>query len=146
MDKISTISDELIKKPALVNYPVIGAPETGFIAVAEMGVNVPFEIKRVYWIYATPKEVTRGGHAHKNLEQVVFAVSGVIEVNCESVTGEKRKIVLRNPHTGLYIPRLTWRNIEFSEDAIMLCLASALYDEDDYIRDYNSFTSFGQLQ
>ena len=125
--------------PRLIEFATIGNPALGFISVAENNKNIPFEIKRVYWTYYTPNKVKRGGHAHKMLEQLIFAVSGIIEFNTQCKNGNAESFVLDKPNIGLYIPRLVWRDIKFSHSAVLLCLASELYIESDYIRDYNVF-------
>ncbi|RDC64126.1 sugar 3,4-ketoisomerase [Adhaeribacter pallidiroseus] len=126
-------------KPCLIYFPSIGNSTLGFITIAESNHNVPFEIKRVYWTYFTPHNVTRGGHAHKNLHQIIFAVSGRIEFSIETLSGEKSHFLLESPDTGLYLPSLTWRDITFSHNAVLLCLASEHYNESDYIRYYSDF-------
>jgi hypothetical protein len=126
-------------KPHLINFESIGSPELGYITVAEQHKNIPFEIKRVYWTYYTPQSVKRGGHAHHNLNQVIFAVNGQITFTTESITGEKQTFLLDNPHLGLYIPKLYWRDIVFSHTAVLLCLASEPYSVEDYIRNYEQF-------
>lgn len=130
------------KKIQYIDLDKIGNPSLGFITIAENSKNIPFDIKRVYWTYYTPQDVIRGGHAHKHLEQLIFAVSGVIEFNTEDQDGNKQTFILDNPSRGLYIPRLIWRDIKFSHTAVLLCLASEEYDEEDYFRDYNKFKSW----
>jgi dTDP-4-dehydrorhamnose 3,5-epimerase-like enzyme len=134
-----------MSEPQIIEFSAIGSSELGFITVAEQQLNVPFEIKRVYWTYYTPNNVIRGGHAHKNLEQLIFAVAGSIEFVTQDVYGNKIEFVLDNPHIGLYIPRLIWREIKFSHSAVLLCLASDLYSEDDYIREYSEFIKSSSL-
>ena len=131
-----------MNKPKLFHFDSIGKPELGYITVAEYQRDVPFEIKRVYWTYYTPNQVTRGHHAHKELEQCIFAVSGHIEFELINQSREKFNFTLDNPDQGLYIPPLHWRTIKFSHSAVLLCLASKLYNEKDYIRDYNEFLNF----
>lgn len=125
--------------PKIISFPAIGSSNLGFISIAEQHLNVPFDIQRVYWTYYTPHDVIRGGHAHKDLEQIIFAVSGTIEFNTEDLDGNKINFILDKPHLGLYIPKLVWRDIKFSHSAVLLCLASRLYDEADYIRSYEDF-------
>ncbi len=125
--------------PHLVVFPKIGDSSLGYISVAEAQDNVPFEIKRVYWTYFTPDEVERGGHAHRELEQIIFAVGGRIDFFLESLAGEKQHFVLEKPNIGLYIPKLYWREIRFSHNAVLLCLASEHYTEADYFREYKDF-------
>lgn len=129
----------MMNVPHIINFDKIGSSELGYITVAEVQKNIPFEIRRVYWTYFTPHEVQRGGHAHKALKQVIFAVSGSITFNTEGLDGKKQTFVLDHPSQGLYIPELIWRDIRFSHNAVLLCLASELYDESDYFRDYNEF-------
>ncbi len=128
-----------MNKPIIINYDKIGSPVLGYITIAENQRNVPFDIKRVYWTYYTPQDVTRGGHAHYNLEQVIIAVSGTITFTTEDVDGNKEEFILDSPDKGLYIPKLIWRDIKFSHNAVLLCLASEKYIESDYIRDYETF-------
>jgi dTDP-4-dehydrorhamnose 3,5-epimerase-like enzyme len=127
---------EDLDTPQLVNFGKIGSSPLGFISVAE---QLPFEIQRVYWTYYAPHEVIRGHHAHKQLQQFIFAVSGNIKFELESQAGEKTTFLLDTPEVGLYIPRLYWRTIQFSHNAVLLCLASLPYDENDYFRDYSDF-------
>ena len=125
--------------PHLVHLKSIGDTSIGYITISEMQKDFPFDIKRVYWTYYTPQNVKRGYHAHKALRQIIFAVSGTILFNVECRDGEKHEFVLDKPHVGLYLPPYVWREIQFSHNAVLLCLASELYEESDYIRDYNEF-------
>jgi dTDP-4-dehydrorhamnose 3,5-epimerase-like enzyme len=128
-----------MKYPNLMNLSSIGKPELGYITVAEYQKDIPFKIKRVYWTYYTPNQVTRGHHAHKALQQCIFAVSGRIEFELINANGEKSHFVLDSPEKGLYIPPMHWRTIKFSHNAVLLCLASEIYVEGDYIRDFDEF-------
>ncbi|UTX47650.1 FdtA/QdtA family cupin domain-containing protein [Chryseobacterium sp. MA9] len=128
--------------PHIINLNKIGSPELGYITISEAQKDVPFDIKRVYWTYYTPQDVSRGGHAHKNLQQLIVAVAGTITFNTEDKDGKKEVFVLDSPNTGLYIPKLVWRDIKFSHSAVLLCLASELYDEDDYFRNYQDFKDY----
>lgn len=125
--------------PKYIDFNSVGDPSLGFITIAETQKNVPFEIKRVYWTYHTPNNVIRGGHAHKELHQLIFAVSGKITFNTETINGEKKEFILDDPKIGLYLPPMVWRDIQFSHNAVLLCLASLEYSELDYIRNYNEF-------
>lgn len=125
--------------PKLFKFDSIGQPSLGYISVAQHKELIPFEIKRVYWTYYTPNHVIRGHHAHHNLQQVIVAVSGILEMELEDKDGNKTSFRLDNPHTGLYIPGGYWRTIRFSHNAVLMCLASEEYNEIDYIRDYNTF-------
>lgn len=130
------------EKPQLIPFGKIGSTQLGYISVAEVQQNIPFDIKRVYWTYYTPQDVIRGGHAHKELEQIIVAVSGIIVFNTEDIDGNKAEFVLDSPDKALFIPKLVWRDIKFSHSAVLLCLASELYVEDDYIRDYQQFLKY----
>ncbi len=125
--------------PKIINLEKIGSSQQGYITIAENLKNIPFDIKRVYWTYYTPNEVTRGGHAHKCLEQLIFAVTGTITFDLEDSNGGNHSFELNQPHVGLYLPPYTWREIKFSHNAVLLCLASDLYDEEDYIRNYQDY-------
>lgn len=129
-------------KPSYFNLDKIGDSSLGFITVAENLKNTPFEIKRVYWTYYTPQDVIRGGHAHRNLEQLIFAVAGTIQFNTENQNGEKEEFLLDSPSKGLYLPKLIWRDIKFSHNAVLLCLASELYDENDYFRNFDDYKNY----
>ncbi|EKT63108.1 sugar 3,4-ketoisomerase [Providencia alcalifaciens] len=113
--------------------------ERGSLVSLEQNKNIPFEVKRIYYIFGTKEGVSRGFHAHKNLEQVAICVKG----SCRFLLDDgknKEEIVLDDPSIGLYISNVTWREMhDFSEDCVLVVLASELYDESDYIRDYNVF-------
>ena len=128
-----------LSSPSLIVVPQIGSSRLGYISVAEAGSLVPFEIRRVYWTYYTPNDVQRGGHAHRELEQLTFALAGTITFNVINRFGDQQTIVLDKPEVGLYIPPLTWRDIRFSHNAVLLCLASEVYTIDDYIRTIDEF-------
>jgi dTDP-4-dehydrorhamnose 3,5-epimerase-like enzyme len=125
--------------PHIITLPQIGDSVLGYISIAEGQKNIPFEIKRVYWTYYTPQNVIRGQHAHKALHQLIFAVSGKIVFETENINRKKEKFILENPNEGLYLPPFTWREIQFSHNAVLLCLASEIYTEDDYLRTYEAF-------
>ena len=127
--------------PRLIEFSEIGNSSLGYITVAEYQKGIPFEIRRVYWTYYTPHNVVRGNHAHQKLEQVIFALSGNIELYLKNRVGDKFEFRLDKPNVGLYIPNGFWRTIKLSHNAVLLCLASRVYEEEDYIRDYNDFMS-----
>jgi len=129
----------MIEKPHIIEFNKIGSSELGYISVAENKDQIPFDIKRVYWTYLTPNEVQRGFHAHKKLSQVIVAVSGTIKLTLKDKEGLEYAFVLDNPSIGLYIPKKYWREISFFQNAVLLCLASDKFDENDYIRDFNDF-------
>jgi hypothetical protein len=111
----------------------------GNITIVEGAKNIPFEIKRVYYLYDIPGGESRGGHAHKDLHQLIVAASGSFDVLLDD--GKNKKVVtLNRPDYGLMVVPGIWRELmEFSSGAICLVLASHLYDESDYLRDYQEF-------
>lgn len=110
----------------------------GYLSVVENGIDIPFDIKRIYYLYMVP-EVARGAHAHKALQQLLIATSGSVKVIMDDGT-EKKSFVLDKPWKGLLIPAGLWRDLEdFSGGAVLMCLASEKYDAEDYIRDYKEF-------
>lgn len=127
-----------MRAPYLVEFSKIGSLELGYISVGEQS-SLPFLIQRVYWTYCTPEAVVRGNHAHHELEQLIFATSGRIEFVLEGLDGKVETFVLDSPHLGLFVPRRYWCTIRFSREAVLMCLASMEYREDDYIRDYDAF-------
>jgi dTDP-4-dehydrorhamnose 3,5-epimerase-like enzyme len=131
-------------KPSIITIEKIGNSDLGYISVAELEAHIPFEIKRVYWTYDTPQDVMRGHHAHKTLHQALFAVKGIVRFTFENVEGDVYEFTLDSPEKGIVVPPRFWREIQFSHDAILLCLASAKYDENDYIRDYSIFKSLSK--
>lgn len=138
MSKTSTVNDctliELDKH----------AHEKGNITVVENGVDVPFDIKRIYYLYDIPGGETRGGHAHYGLKQLIVAVSGSFDVQLDD-GNEKRTFTLNRPYQGLLVTPGLWRELEnFSSGSVCLVLASLAYDEADYIRSYNDFLAYKQ--
>ena len=125
----------------LIDFPKITDPR-GNLTVAQSFTDVPFDIKRVYWVYDVPGGECRGGHAHKLCKEVLIALSGSFHVTVDN--GEERKTVLLNhPYQGLFIDTDVWRNLDdFSSGAVCLVLASEPFDEDDYIRDYDDFLHY----
>ena len=131
----------MIKKKSLlrmINLPQIQDPR-GDLTFLEGGNHIPFNIARVYYLYNVPVDAHRGGHAHQNLEQVIFALSGSFRIKIDD-GNLKSEYWLRNPNKGLYVNRLVWREIDcFSQGAVCMVIASKPYDESDYFRDYNHF-------
>ncbi|MBL0438298.1 WxcM-like domain-containing protein [Aeromonas caviae] len=124
----------------LIHLPVLGDDRGSLIAL-EGNKNIPFDIKRIYYIYGTKTGVSRGFHAHKALKQVAIAVSG----SCRFILDdgiEREDILLNDPAQGLLIESFMWREMhDFSDDCVLMVLANQLYDEDDYIRNYDEFIS-----
>ncbi|WP_104106121.1 FdtA/QdtA family cupin domain-containing protein [Nocardioides sp. 616] len=127
--------------PRIVQLPRIQDPR-GNLTFLEGGNHVPFDIARVYYLYDVPGGETRGGHAHRELEQVIIAVSGSFDVVLDNGDGHQERHFLNRSYYGLYVPRMHWRELEnFSSGSVLLVLASEKYDEDDYYRDYSEFLS-----
>lgn len=123
----------------LIDLPKITARQ-GNITPVEGNKDIPFDIERVYYLYDVPGGESRGGHAHKELQQLIVSVMGSFDVVLDD--GQKKKTVtLNRAYYGLYVPKMIWRELEnFSSGGICLVLASMPYGEDDYIRDYNLFS------
>lgn len=104
--------------------------------------DIPFRIKRVYYMYDTVSDVVRGHHAHKKLQQILVCVHGSCKIRLDN-GHEKKVVALEKPYEGLYVSNNMWREMfDFSDDAVLMVFASELYDESDYIRDYDEFLEF----
>ncbi|WP_308991938.1 FdtA/QdtA family cupin domain-containing protein [Mariniflexile litorale] len=113
--------------------------DAGNITVVENGHNIPFEVKRIYYLYDVPSGEARGGHAHYELEQFIIAASGSFDVIIDDGINKKR-VSLNRPNLALHIVPGLWRELDnFSSGSICMVLASHKYEESDYIRDYNEF-------
>ena len=124
----------------LVDLPVVTDPR-GDLTFIEGENHIPFPIRRVYYLYNVPVDAERGGHAHYDLEQVVFALSGSLRIKIDNGS-TKTEYWLNNPQKGLYINKLIWREMDsFSQGAVCMVLASRPYDESDYLREYDDFIS-----
>lgn len=127
--------DRLIK---WLEFPPLG-DDRGALVALEAQETIPFNIKRVYYLFGTKPDITRGLHAHFALKQVLLCITG----NCKVLLDDgvvRKSVVLNSPVKGLLVEGLIWREMsEFSVDCVLLVIASELYDEDDYIRDYETF-------
>ncbi len=135
-------------KSSIYNCSILQLPKihnrAGNITVVNNNDNIPFEVKRVFYIYDIPGGEDRGAHAHKDCHQFLVAVSGSFEVEMDDGTN-KRTITLNRPYYGLHIPPGIWSAEKgFSSGAVCLVLASHKYDEKDYIRDYKDFLAYKQ--
>lgn len=114
--------------------------ERGHLVVVEGNTDIPFEIKRVFYIYGSDKDVIRGQHANRKTEFVLINVAGKSKVKVKDGEGNEAIYCLNRPHTGVYLPTMVWKEMyDFSEDSVLLVLASEHYDNSEYIRDYNEF-------
>lgn len=121
-----------------IRLPQIHDPR-GDLTFIEGGNHIPFHIARVYYLYNVPVDSERGGHAHRELEQIVFALSGSFRIKIDD-GASKTEYWLRDPRKGLYISKLVWREMDaFSQGAVCMVLASHPYDEADYFRNYDDF-------
>ncbi|MCD8305488.1 MAG: FdtA/QdtA family cupin domain-containing protein [Prevotella sp.] len=127
-----------MKLGKIIDLPKMIDPR-GNLTAAEGMKSIPFNVKRVYWVYDVPGGECRGGHAHKDCLEFLVAVSGSFNVTLDDGTS-KKTYLLNHPYQGLLIDKNTWRTLEdFSSGAVCLVLASDYFDEDDYIRDYEEF-------
>lgn len=116
--------------------------ERGQLVSLEEFKDIPFRVKRVYYMYDTAQGVNRGYHAHRSLQQILICIHGSCKIRLDN--GREQKVVsLEKPNEGLYVSNVMWREMfDFSPDAVLLVLASELYDEADYIRDYDEFLEY----
>jgi len=120
--------------------------DRGQLIALEEFKDIPFNIKRVYYIYDTAAGVTRGLHAHKSLQQILICIHGSCRIRLDNGY-EKKEVPLERPYEGLYVPNDVWREMyDFSPDAVLLVLASEVYDEADYIRNYEEFLEHTKKQ
>ena len=128
-----------MKNFQIINFKKIGYSKIGFLTALEGNRKIPFNIRRVYYIYDVPKEIKRGFHAHKRLEQILICMIGSVKVKVDD-GNEKKIIKLNNSNKGLYIGPGVWHEMyDFSQNSVLLVLASEYYDENDYIREYEEF-------
>ncbi|MCV3396299.1 sugar 3,4-ketoisomerase [Campylobacter sp. RKI_CA19_01116] len=123
----------------IIDFNALGGQSDGFLVALESNKNIPFEIKRVYYIWGNQQDKIRGQHAHKDLEQVVICVKG----SCDFIldNGFTQKLIhLNKPNQGLYIGNNIWREFtNFSKDCVVMVVASKYYDKQDYIKNYSNF-------
>ena len=128
-----------MNKVKMLEFPQRG-DERGHLVVIEGGVNIPFEIKRTFYIYGSQKDVVRGQHANRKTEFVLINVAGTSKIRVKDGIGNEAIFCLNRPHTGIYLPTMVWKDMyDFSEDSVLLVLASEHYDPDEYIRNYEEF-------
>jgi hypothetical protein len=129
----------------IIDFPKFGDPR-GNLSVIEGGVHIPFDIKRVYYLYDVPGGSSRAGHGHKELQQIIVAISGSFDVIVDNGY-ERKKFHLNRSYHGLYISKMMWREVEnFSSGGVCLVLASTMYDQSDYYHNYDEFRTIAQTQ
>ncbi|QWT54382.1 FdtA/QdtA family cupin domain-containing protein [Eubacterium sp. MSJ-33] len=123
----------------MLEFPQRG-DERGHLVVVEGMQDVPFEIKRIFYIYGSDLDVVRGQHANRKTQFVLINVSGKSKVKVLDGKGNEAVFSLNRPHTGIYLPSMVWKEMyDFSEDSVLLCLASEHYDAAEYIRNYDEY-------
>ena len=128
-----------MNKVQMLEFPQHG-DERGHLVVVEGMKDVPFEIKRIVYIYGSDADVVRGQHANRKTEFVLINVAGKSKVRVKDGEGNEAVFCLNRPHTGIYLPTMVWKDMyDFSADSVLLCLASEHYDNTEYIRDYDEF-------
>lgn len=114
--------------------------DRGHLVIVEGQQDIPFDIKRIFYIYGSDPDVVRGQHANRESEFVLINVAGTSKVKVKDGKGNEAIFSLTRPHTGIYLPKMIWKDMyDFSEDSVLLCLASTHYDPNEYIRDYDEF-------
>jgi oxalate decarboxylase/phosphoglucose isomerase-like protein (cupin superfamily) len=127
-----------LQQPQIINLPKI-LDRRGNLSIIEEYKQIPFKIERTYWIYDVPGGESRGGHAYRENEEFIVALSGSFEVVLDNGV-EKQRFALNRSYYGLYVPKGYWREMDnFSTNSLAMVLASIPYDANDYIRDYDEF-------
>lgn len=130
-----------IDKVKSLEFPEHG-DERGHLVVVESLKDIPFQIKRVFYIYGSTDQVVRGQHANRKSEFVLINVAGKSKVKVQDGRGNEIIYCLNRPHTGIYLPTMVWKEMyDFSPDSVLLCLSSEHYDSSEYIRDYTEFVN-----
>lgn len=125
----------------IINLPKIEDPR-GNLTFLQNFDQIPFEIKRVFWTYDVPGGEIRGGHAYRSQQEIIIALSGSFDVVVKDKQGKEKKYSLSRSYYGLYLPANTWRHMEnFSTNALGVHLSSSLFNQSDYIRDFEYYTS-----
>ena len=123
----------------MLEFPQHG-DERGHLVVVEGLKDIPFEIKRMFYIYGSDSNVVRGRHANRKSEFVMINVAGQSKVRVDDGRGNEAVFSINRPHTGLYLPKMIWKDMyDFSEDSVLLVLSNEAYDPNEYIRDYDEF-------
>lgn len=121
--------------------------ERGHLVIVEGAKDIPFDIKRIFYIYGSDPDVVRGQHANKKSEFVLINVAGKSKVKVKDGLGNEAVFSLNRPHTGIYLPRMVWKDMyDFSKDSVLLVLSSEHYDASEYIRNYDEFAEIVQKE
>lgn len=128
-----------MKNIDVINFKSLCGENIGYLTPIEAGEDIPFNVKRIYYIYGVPGDARRGFHSHTDLKQVLICLNGRVDILCKTPF-EEVVVSLDNPTKGLYIGEMIWREMfNFSEGAILLVLANHHYDEKDYLRNYEEY-------
>lgn len=135
--------DDIPTEPAIIDLPKF-LDRRGNLSFIEQGQHIPFDIVRTYWVYDVPGGETRGGHAYRQNQELIVALSGSFDVVLINAAGERRVWHMNRSYYGLYVPSMWWREMEnFSTNSLALVLASTPYNPEDYIRDFDQFRKEG---
>lgn len=133
-------------KSHMLKFPCHG-DERGWLVAIEGSDTIPFDIRRIFYIFGSDRTVIRGRHANRKSEFVLINVCGSCKVRTEELDGSAQIFVLDTPHTGIYLPKMVWKDMyDFSPDSILLCLSSEHYDNEEYIRNHDEFVKELNLQ
>lgn len=133
-----------INQCTMIDLPKISDPR-GNLTFVEAGNHIPFDLQRVYYLYDVPGGAERGGHAHKELHQLIIAMAGSFDVVLDDGR-EKKRFHLNRSYYGLYVPTMIWRELDnFSSGSVCMVLASNKYDEADYYRDYDQYLAAKEM-
>jgi len=129
----------VIEKAKMLEFAQKG-DERGHLVIVEGGVDIPFNVERIFYIYGSQTGVSRGNHANRESEFVLINVAGTSKVKVDDGKGNEVVYSLNRPHTGIYIPKMIWKEMyDFSEDSVLLVLASTHYNDKEYIRSYDEY-------
>ena len=129
----------MINKSYLIELGNIKSEQNGYLTIIENSNKIPFIVKRLFWTFQIPDNSVRGNHAHFKTEQVLIALNGEIKVRVEYPSSITEYYSLDHPSKALYLPPNVWHTMEYTNNAIQLVLASSVFDESDYIREYENY-------
>lgn len=128
-----------IEHVRMLEFPING-DDRGHLVIVEGMQDIPFEMKRLFYIFGSDSEVVRGQHANRKSQFVLINVAGTSKVRVKDGRGNEAIYCLNRPHTGLYLPTMVWKDMyDFSEDSVLLCISDEHYDPSEYIRDYDEY-------